>query len=249
MNKQTEGVEAVSQLDPETHARLAALSTATISMALMKEGLRNHWVRGARPLDAGAPRVVGPAFTMRFIPGREDLSTLESLSSPRSTRGAIEEMPAGCVAVVDAMGITDAGILGDILCARMRYRGVAALLTDGAVRDLAGVKAIGLPIWCNGVASPPSVARFTFVGWQEPVGCGGVAVLPGDVIVLDGDGAVAIPAAMVGRVVETGSETELLDTWMMGEVEKGRRLPGLYPPNEEARAEYEAWRRSRGDKS
>src|SRR3979411_2972397 len=164
---------------------LSAVSTATITTLLLKKGLRNVWLRGCRPLRSSLPRVVGPAFTLRFVPMREDLATPESWSSPRSTRAAIEEMPEGCVAVVDAMGITDAGVYGDILCARMKKRGVAALVTDGVVRDVAGVFSTGLPVWCQGAAAPPSVSRLTFANWQEPIGCGGVPLLPQHIMVLD----------------------------------------------------------------
>ncbi len=132
----------------------------------------------------------------------EDLATPESWASPISTRAFIEDMPAGCIAVVDSMGVQDAGIFGDILCARMHKRQVAALITDGVVRDLAGVLGTGLPVWCNGAASPPSVAGLTFVAWQQPIGCGGVAVLPGDVVVVDDDGAALIPAALLDYVLE-----------------------------------------------
>ncbi|MFN9210689.1 MAG: ribonuclease activity regulator RraA, partial [Betaproteobacteria bacterium] len=117
-------------LDPTS--AFANISTATITAVLLKRGLRNVWLRGARPLTTAATRAVGRAFTLRFVPAREDLATPESWSSPRSTRAAIEAMPAGCIAVVDAMGIDDAGIFGDILCARMHQRGVTALVTDGA---------------------------------------------------------------------------------------------------------------------
>jgi regulator of RNase E activity RraA len=219
---------------------LAAVSTATITTILLKKGLRNIWMRGTRPLSPGQPRLVGRAFTLRFVPAREDLATPESWSSPRSTRGTIEAMPEGCIAVVDAMGITDAGIFGDILCARMKQRGVTALVTDGAVRDLAGVRGTGLPVWCAGGAAPPSVAALTFVNWQEPIGCGGVAVYPDDVIVADDDGAVLIPAALVADVLAAGTEQERLEAWIMGEVEQGASLPGLYPPSAEAKARYEA---------
>jgi regulator of RNase E activity RraA len=112
---------------------LSKVTTATITTILLKKGLRNVWLRGARPLQADQPRVVGRAFTLRFVPMREDLATPESWSSPKSTRAAIEQMPGGCIAVVDAGGMTDAGIFGDILCARMAKRGVAALVTDGVV--------------------------------------------------------------------------------------------------------------------
>ena len=221
---------------------LSGISTATLTTVLLKKGLRNVWMRGTRPLRPGQPRLVGRAFTLRFVPAREDLATPESWSSPVSTRAAIEAMPGGCVAVVDAMGCTDAGIFGDILCARMAKRGVAALVTDGVVRDLAGVLGTGLPVWCNGAAAPPSVAGLTFVNWQEPIGCGGVAVFPNDVVVVDGDGAVLIPQALLDAVVDTAAEQEALESWIMGEVEKGASLPGLYPPNAENKARYEASR-------
>ena len=151
-------------LDPTIVSSLAGVSTATVSSVLLKKGVRSAWMRGPRPLQAGQPRLVGRAFTLRFVPAREDLATPESVASPRSTRAAIEAMPAGAIAVVDAMGMTDAGIFGDILCARMRKRGVTALVTDGAVRDAAGVLATGLSVWCQGVAAPPSYAGLTFVG-------------------------------------------------------------------------------------
>ena len=227
-------------LDAELSAALSSVSTATVTTVLLRRGLRNIWIRGAMPLRPGAARVVGPAFTMRFVPAREDLATPESWSSPRSTRAAIEDMPEGCVAVADAMGIRDAGIFGDILCARMAQRGVAALVTDGVVRDVAGVLGTGLPVWAAGTAAPPSVAGLTFVGWQEPVGCGGVAVMPDDVVVLDQDGAVVIPAGLVEHVAEVGPEQERLEAWIMGEVGRGTPLPGLYPPNESTRARYQA---------
>ena len=185
-------------LDAAAIKTLEGITTATITTILLKKGLRNVWMRGTRPLTPGQPRLVGPAFTLRFVPAREDLATPESWSKPISTRAAIEAMPEGCIAVVDAMGVTDAGIFGDILCARMRRRGVAALVTDGVVRDVAGVRGTGLPVWCQGAAAPPSVAGLTFVDWGEPVGCGGVAVFPGDVVVVDDDGAVLIPQALVG---------------------------------------------------
>jgi regulator of RNase E activity RraA len=223
---------------------LSQVSTATITTLLLKQGLRNVWMRGTRPLRLDQGRVVGPAFTLRFVPAREDLATPESWSSPRSTRAAIEDMPAGCVAVVDAMGVTDAGIFGDILCARMRQRGVSALVTDGVLRDVAGVLATGLPVWCQGAAAPPSVAGLTFVNWQEPVACGGVAVFPDDIVVVDSDGAVLIPAALVDQVVAAAPEQERFEAWVMQEVEGGASLPGLYPPNADNRARYEAWKKT-----
>jgi regulator of RNase E activity RraA len=226
-------------LDAKVLETLSKVSTATVTTILLKKGLRNVWMRGTRPLRPNQSRVVGPAFTMRFVPAREDLATPESWSSPRSTRAAIEEMPEGCIAVVDAMGTTDAGIFGDILCARINKRGVRALITDGVVRDLVGVLATGLPVWCQGVAAPPSVAGLTFVNWQEPIGCGGVAVFPNDIIVSDEDGAVVIPQAMLDDMVATAPEQERFEAWVVSEVERGEPLPGLYPPNAETKARYQ----------
>jgi regulator of RNase E activity RraA len=232
-------------LDAVTARALEHISSATITTVLLKKGLRNVWMRGPQPLPTATARVVGRAFTLRFVPAREDLATPESWSSPISTRAAIEAMPAGCVAVVDAMGVTDAGIFGDILCARMRKRDVAALVTDGVVRDLAGVVDTGLPVWCRGTAAPPSVAGLTFVGWQEPIACGGVAVFPDDVVVTDADGAVVIPAALLDDVVQAAVEQEELEAWIMGEVERGAALPGLYPPNADNKARFEEARRKK----
>ena len=226
------------QLDARAIGILSQVTTATLTTLLLKKGLRNVWLRGTRPLRAGQPRLVGRAFTLRFVPAREDLATPESWSSPISTRAAIEDMPSGCIAVVDAMGVTDAGVFGDILCTRMVKRGVAALVTDGVVRDVSGVLGSGLPVWCSGAAAPPSVAGLTFVAWQEPIACGGVAVFPGDVVVVDDDGAVLIPAALLDDILTLAPEQERLENWIMQQVENGAALPGLYPPNAENKARY-----------
>ena len=221
--------------------RLVRASTGTLSTVLLKRGLRNVWLRGPRPIRTGQPRLAGAAFTLRFVPAREDLATPASWGSPISTRAAIEDMPAGVIAVADAMGVLDAGIFGDILCARMVRREVAALITDGVVRDQAGVLATGLPIWCAGAAAPPSVAGLTFVSWQEPIACGGVAIFPGDLIVADDDGALVVPQAIADEVADAAVAQEHLEQWIMNEVDAGAALPGLYPPNAENQARYAAW--------
>src|SRR5690242_11505728 len=222
---------------------LRKVTTATITTMLLKKGIRRCWMNGPKPLVLGGERIIGPAFTLRFVPVREDLATPESWASPISTRAAIEDMPEGVVVVADAMGVPSAGIFGDILCARMKKRNVAALVTDGVMRDKAGVLASKLPVWCAGAAAPASVNGLTFVGWQEPIGCGGCAVFPGDVIVCDDDGAVVIPQNLVGFVAEEGAEHERMETWIVSEVERGARLPGLYPMNDDAKARYEAWKK------
>jgi regulator of RNase E activity RraA len=232
--------------DAEIKQILSGVTTATLTTILLKKGLRNVWMRGTVPLKPGLARVVGRAFTLRFVPAREDLATPESWSSPKSTRAAIEAMPDGCVAVVDAMGVKDAGIFGDILCARMAKKNVAALVTDGAIRDLDGVLGTDLPVWCSGAAAPPSVAGLTFVDWDQPIGCGGVAVFPNDIVVVDNDGAVVIPAALIDEILELAPEQERLESWIMQEVNQGAALPGLYPANVENKARYEKWKKQAG---
>lgn len=221
---------------------LQNVTTGTITTMLLKRGIRHSWMQGPMPLVPGK-RVVGPAFTLRFVPVREDLATPESWGKPISTRAAIEDMPESCVVVADAMGVRNSGIFGDILCMRMVKRGVKALVTDGVMRDRTGVLNTGLPLWCAGIAAPPSVNGLTFVGWQEPIGCGGCAIFPGDIIVADDDGAVVIPQNLVNDVASEGAEHEHYEEWVVKEVEKGVKLPGLYPMNEETRKRYEAERK------
>jgi regulator of RNase E activity RraA len=224
----------------ETLTALRDISTATLTMQLIKRGIRRSYIAGSQPLTPGQPRVVGPAFTLRFIPGREDISTRESYAMDNSLRDAIEAMPEGIIAVIDSRGEPGAGSLGDILAGRMKQRGAAAAVSDGPMRDVAGVRAIGLPIWCTGAVAPPSIAAMWFADWQLPVGCGGVAVFPGDIVVADDDGAVIVPQALADEVATDGAEQEKLEAWILKEIDRGVPVKGLYPPNEEALARYNA---------
>jgi regulator of RNase E activity RraA len=219
---------------------LSKVTTATLTTILFKNGLRNVWLRRTAPLFSGQPRIVGEAFTMRFVPAREDIATPAAWSSPKSTRMAVEAMPEGCVVVADTMGIPDAGIFGDILCARMHQKGVAGLVTDGALRDRAGLAEAELPIWCSAVAAPPAVAQLAFVDWQQTIGCGGVAIIPGDIIVADEDGAVVIPAALLDDVLDVALVQEQNETWILRQVKSGASLNGLYPMSVENQARYDA---------
>ncbi|MCP3969904.1 MAG: ribonuclease activity regulator RraA [Rhodobacteraceae bacterium] len=216
-----------------------SITTATLTTALFKKGLKNVWIRKSFPLSNDQERVVGPAFTLRFIPAREDLATPESWASPISTRSAIENMPDGSIAVIAADGLSNAGVFGDILCQRMKQRNVLAMITDGVVRDIEGVLQTGLGVWAAGTSAPPSVAGLTFINWQEPIGCGGVAVLPNDLMVADRDGAVVVPSSLVEEILEVSIEQEKLEEWIMDQVQGGASLPGLYPPNEENLKRYE----------
>jgi regulator of RNase E activity RraA len=228
-------------------ATLKQVSTATLTMQLLKRGIRQVWMFGPKPLAEGQERIAGPAFTLRFIPGREDLSGPEILKrTDLAQRRAIEECPPGHVLVVDALGRADGAAIGDILATRMRVRGVAGLVSDACVRDADGVRASQLPVWCPGAAAPASVASLSDGDLNVPIGCGGVAVIPGDWVVCDNDGVVVIPLALVQEVAEGGLEQELHEQFILQQVQHGATIPGTYPPNAENLAKYQAWKAQKG---
>ena len=214
--------------DADLFATLRRVTTDSIATILLKRGLRNQWVRGPMPLKLDQPRTVGRAFTMRFIPMREDVPGAVPKKLPVN-RDAVEVMPEGCVAVADARGMTAAATFGDIVVARMQKRGVAGIVTDGAVRDRNGLMAIGLPIWTVGITAPPPATQLMLVAWQEPIACGGVAVFPDDVIVADADGVIVVPSALAADVAAGGLEQERLDEWQMDQIKRGVSLSALAP--------------------
>ena len=178
---------------------------------------------------------------MRFLPLREDLGTTDSYARDGSIRDAIDAVPPHAVVVVDSCGGADCGTLGDILVGRMKVIGAAGVVSDGPVRDIAAVRDVGLPVYCRGAAAPPSIAGLVFAGWQEPIACGGTAVLPGDVIVADQDGAVVVPRNLADGVAEAGVEQERFETFVQERIAAGAPVKGLYPPNEDTLRDYEAW--------
>lgn len=232
---------------PPDLTALKALSTATITTQLFKKGIKSSYMKGPMPLVADQARIVGPAFTIRYTPAREDLATLASLQGGLSMQRAIEAIPTGAIAVVDAMGNADCGVIGDIFAQRMVERGVAGYVSDGGARDIEGILASGLPVWCAGPAAPLSIDGLVQAGWQEPIGCGRVTVVPDDVIVADRDGAVVIPAALVADVIRDGSEQERFEAWVLARVKAGEALPGLYPATEASQAAYAAYKAEQGD--
>ena len=210
-------------------ARLDALTrvaTASLAGVMLKMGLSNQWVRGPMPMKPDFPRIAGRAFTLRFIPLREDVPGAFANRLPVN-RDAVEMMPQGCVAIADARGTLDAATFGDIVVARMVKRGVAGIVTDGAVRDRNGLLATGMPIWTCGVTAPPPVARMLLAAWQQPIGCGGVTVFPDDIVVADADGVVVIPAGLAQLVADKGIVQEQLDAWQLEQVNRGVALPEL----------------------
>ncbi len=235
-----ENAGAAVPLGPETLARLRGVGTATLTMQLLKRGLRSVWMAGPQAIGPG-PRLVGEAFTLRFVPQREDLARLDTLGGPGSTRAAIEAVEPGRVVVIDACGLATCGTLGDILIARLRARGAAGVVTDGGMRDLAEVRALGVPVFCAGPAAPPSLTGLFFVAWQETIGCGGVAVVPGDLVVGDEDGVVVVPRALADEVAEESQEQERFERFVRQRVDRGDPVTGLYPPNEATLAAYRRW--------
>lgn len=229
-------------MDSKTRDQLKRLSTATITKQLQNRGFRNIGMAGVKPLVWGPERMVGEAFTLRFIPMREDLIGKKILArKDHPQRRAIDDCPKGAVLVVDARGVTHVGTGGDILLARLQVRGAAGFVSDGGMRDAEEVKALGLPVFVAGPAAPPGANAHAAVDLQRPIGCGGVAVVPGDIIVGDGDGVVVIPKALAKEVARDGLEQERLERFIKMKVLQGRPVVGLYPPNDKARAEYQAW--------
>ena len=227
--------------------QLRHVSNATLTTQLFKRGLRNVFLQGVKPLAPpapGAPNLVGPAFTMRNIPAREDLDQLSAFQNPEHPqRKGVETVPAGAVLVQDCRGVTDAASMGSILATRMKVRGVAGMVSDGPVRDSATIAALGIPVFCAGASAPLNLCKHHPVDLNVPIGCGGVAVFPGDIIVGDADGVVVIPRHLAEEVARDATEQETLERFITGRIEAGAALPGTYPPNAATLAAYEAWKK------
>ena len=227
--------------DDNTLEMLRTVSTATVAMVLLKAGIRKSWLEGPKPLRALAQRVVGPAFTIRFVPGREDLSSPASYAKSNSFREAIEAAPSGSLAVIDGRSSTSTATLGDILATRLAVKGVVGVVTDAPVRDADEIRKVDLPVLCAGAAAPPSITGLAYAGYNELIGCGHVAVCPNDILVCDNDGAVVIPRHMAAEVAKTACAQEQFETYVQQRVQAGDSVIGLYPPNEQALLAYENW--------
>ncbi|MFR9727771.1 hypothetical protein ACL03H_00985 [Saccharopolyspora sp. MS10] len=226
---------------PEPVAELlGSASTATIASQLLKRGLRDQFISGARPLRPGH-RLVGAAWTARTIPSREDLDGHWPGSAPVpgvSLFDVIESTPAGGVLVIDGRGEDRTATGGDILVERLRVRGARGLVTDAGLRDVSGVAAVGLPCYSAGSTANVSRAFLRVVEQDVPIGCGGTAVFPGDVVVGDDDGVVVIPRALADEVARAAAEQERLEEFIGEKVRAGASLSGVYPPSEALLAEY-----------
>lgn len=231
-------------LAPDTLEKLRGVSTATITSQLIKiAGLRSRSPLGVRPLNTACCRFVAEAATLRYAPMREDLDGRASTVHPDNpTRLAVETTPPGHVLMVDQGGSQGGGALGDILVARLIHRGVAAVVGDGAMRDAGPLMDMSMPVFAASFTPPPSSAAIIAVGFQEPIGCGGTLVYPGDVVVGDEDGVVVIPRHLADQVASAGLEQEQIEVFIKARVLAGEPIDGFYPATERTKAEYAAWK-------
>jgi regulator of RNase E activity RraA len=233
---------------PDTIDRLRTVSTATLCTQLFKRGFRNVYIQGiARLSQPSAGNLVGPAYTMRNIPAREDLDQIGAFENPEHPqRKAIETVPPGHVLVLDCRGERRVASGGQILTTRLKVRGAAGLVSDGPVRDSGEIAKMDLPVYCAGGSAPLNLLQHHAIDLNVPIGCGGVAVYPGDIIVGDAEGVVVIPQHLADEVAADAVEQEKLEAFILERIEGGAPLPGTYPPNAETRAAYEQWRKTRG---
>lgn len=236
-------MDAQSDVTAEIIELLWGVSTDTITGQLIKiAGMRTRAVHGVRPINPARCRFVGPAFTVRYVPVREDLTERSSLASPHShLRGTLDAIPAGSVVVIDMMRDDTSGALGDVLVARLIALGVAGVVADGGMRDTSVLADMALPVFCAATAAPPSTRSLLCADVQQRIGCGGVLVEPGDIVVADGDGVAVIPRHLAAEVAHKGAEQERMEVWIKNQVERGAPVDGLYPPGEAMLARYREW--------
>uniref|UniRef100_UPI0039F05C6E ribonuclease activity regulator RraA n=1 Tax=Bordetella sputigena TaxID=1416810 RepID=UPI0039F05C6E len=235
----------MSVLTEENRASLLRASTATLTTALFKRGLRNTAIQGVLPLNRAAARVVGMAYTLRYIPAREDLDHIgvfQDRTHPQ--RRAVEEIPPGHVLVIDSRKDPRAASAGGILITRMMMRGAAGIVSDGGFRDCPDLEQLDFPVYCARPSAPTNLIHHHAVDINMPISCGDVPVYPGDVIVGDGEGVVVIPAAIANEIAAEAAAMTDFEDWVEARVREGRSTFGLYPPDEATRAEYERWRAS-----
>jgi regulator of RNase E activity RraA len=237
----------MSGLAPETINWFKKASTATLTTQLFKRGFRNVFIQGVQPLAEYGENMVGPATTLRYIPAREDLDHVGVFEDPmHPQRRAIEMTPAGNVLVMDCRGDARAASGGQILMTRLMVRGVAGMVSDAGVRDAGPISEMDFPVFCAGPSAPLNLALHHAVDMDLPIACGGVAVYPGDIIVGDQDGVVVVPRHLADEIAPQAAEQERLETFIVERVRGGAKLPGTYPANEETRAAYAEWLKSRG---
>jgi regulator of RNase E activity RraA len=235
----------MSTLNAETRNRLKGVSTATICTALYKRNLRNQFIQDVRPLNPNGASMVGEAFTLRYIPAREDLnpiSVFEDREHPQ--RKAVEECPPGAVFVIDSRKDPRAASAGSILVTRLMVRGVAGIVTDGGFRDSPDIALLDFPAYHNRPSAPTNLTHHQALDINCPIGCGDVAVFPGDIVVGDREGVVVIPARLADEIANEAFEMTAYEDFVGEEVRKGRSILGLYPATDEkSRRDFAEWRK------
>jgi regulator of RNase E activity RraA len=228
--------------------RLKTVSTATICTALYKRGFRNQMIQDVRPLDPSKPTLVGEAFTLRYMPAREDLNPISVfLDRSHPQRRAVEECPAGAVFVIDSRKDARAASAGSILITRLQIRGVAGIVTDGGFRDAAEIAKLDIPSFHCRPSAPTNLTRHQAIDINVPIGCGDAPVFPADVIVGDADGCVVIPAHLTEEIADEAVEMTAYEDYVTEKVFEGRSIFGLYPAtDEQSKIDFTAWRMARG---
>jgi regulator of RNase E activity RraA len=235
-------------MNPTTKQKLMGVSTATLCTALFKRGLHHQYIQDVRPLNANLPNMVGEAYTLRYMPAREDLNTIEVFKNrEHPQRKAVEECPPGAVFVVDSRKDARAASAGGILVSRLMKRGVAGIVTDGGFRDSPEIARLAIPAYHQRPAAPTNLTVHQAIDINVPVGCGDAPVFPGDVIVGDAEGVVVIPAHMADEVAAEAVEMTAFEDFVQEKVMEGRSILGLDPPTaEQSRVDFAAWRKANG---
>jgi regulator of RNase E activity RraA len=236
----------MTNLKVETREKLKTVSTATLATALFKRGLRNQMIPDVRPLNPGDVSMVGEAYTLRYMPAREDLnpiSVFQDRGHPQ--RKAVEECPEGAVLVIDSRKDARAASAGSILVSRLMKRGVAGIVTDGGFRDSADIAKLAIPAFHNRPSAPTNLTLHQAIDINVPIGCGDAPVFPGDVVVGDGDGVIVIPAHLADEIADEAVEMTAFEDFVTEQVMEGRSILGLYPATEErTRTDFAAWRKA-----
>jgi regulator of RNase E activity RraA len=236
------------KISEATRKSLMQVSTATLCTALFKRGLRNQFIQDVRPLNGDLPNMVGEAFTLRYIPAREDLNPIGVFLDRRHPqRAAVEECPPGAVLVIDSRKDARAASAGGILVTRLMVRGVAGVVTDGGFRDSPEIAAMAIPAYHNRPSAPTNLTLHQAVEINGPIGCGDAPVWPGDVVVGDREGAIVIPAAIADAIALEAVEMTVFEDFVVEKVREGRSILGLYPPtDEQSKLDFAAWRKAKG---
>jgi regulator of RNase E activity RraA len=231
-------------MQDSTRAKLSTVSVATLTTALFKRGFRNQFIQDVHPLNPNAGNMVGEAYTLRYMPAREDLNPITVFKNrEHPQRKAVEECPPGAVLVIDSRKDARAASAGSILVARLMQRGVAGVVTDGGFRDSREIARLAIPSYHHRPAPPTNLTLHQAIDIDVPIGCGDAPVFPGDVIVGDGEGVVVLPAQLAGELADEAVEMTAFEDFVAEEVRKGRSILGLYPATDERTAvEFAAWR-------